>query len=536
MGTVVPEGRTLWPPRKDAITMSSRGRSKKHPKIVPLAVLLALASAGCDAEPKVNESFVVESLDGAARLAIPAAALPRGTSPSEVTLTRIPAGSLEPLVPRHRAAVAYELGPDGLELEEPATLTVRIAAAENKPYLVAHVSRTSAGTRIETPEPTWARIPAAEASTYTHEVRISAAHFSRVEVLEGEEGLYSADVQIDAHDTVVGGTAAVGLSGSTITGALEMWMGCVAGTTESSVFVRSWSSPSALSPMRIDHLDPPSPDVGATFRPQQPGAFSVNAELSLGFVTQRTCAGETLPTPWWVPVFNASTPIHQALAVITDAILDYIDSVSTGSTTFESTRNDLQSHGAARYTESLGGAAARFNDSVLECGEIRDDGTITVCPTGVLDVPEGDVYVVTSTMTGPLPSAGADEGHHYVYGLVFESNGLPDDDWVFVPPYDWDYFLGTDRWYQLAWNPTTAAWTLDVSQVDATQAIAPATSSVRAAIHGDTVTWFVPASELPAAQPTYRVTAFGHDGAYSASDRGGDVSGADPTEALTPLP
>jgi hypothetical protein len=525
--------------RKEVVIMNSLGRVDRALASwgALVACVVSMGIAGCGDEVKASEAFVVESLDGVARISVPAGALPRGTAASEVTLTRLEAASLDPLVPRFTAAAAYELGPDGLVLSEPATLSVRVTAAEYEPYLVVHVSRSDSGAAVlETPEPTWVRLSAAQSTTYTHEVRIPVAHFSRVEVLVGETDMYSAAVAIDATDTVVGGTTAVGLTESTLSGSLDFGMGCVEGATASTAFVRSWTSASMLEPSRIDFLDPPSPDISATFRPTQAGSLSVDAELSLQFVTQRTCAGEQLPTPWWVPIFRASTPIHNVVAAMVDAILDYIDSISTNPTTFESVRNDLQAFGATRYVESLAGANARFNNSVLECGTTRDDGTITVCPTGVLDVPEGDVYVVTSTLTGPLPSAGNDDGHHFIYSVVFDSDGDPTNDWQFNPPFDWDYFLGTDRWYQLMWNPDTTAWSLTVTQVDATQATAASASAVRAALNGDTVTWFIPAVELPAVQPGYRVTAFGHDGAYSESDRGGDVSGADPTEPLTLLP
>jgi hypothetical protein len=497
---------------------------------------MALGIIGCGDDVEPNKAFVVESIDGIARLSIPAGALPRGTAASAVTLTRLEAATLEPLVPRFTAVAAYELGPDGLVLSEPATLSVRVNAAESEPYLVVHVSRSDSGAAVlETPEPTWIRLSAAE-PTYTHEVRIPVAHFSRVEVLVGETDMYTATVAVDATDTVVDGTTAVAVTESTLSGALDFGMGCVEGATATSAFVRSWTSAAMLAPSRIDFLDPPSPDISATFRATGAGTFSVDAELSLQFVTQRTCAGEQLPTPWWVPTFRVSTPIHNVVAAMVDALLDYIDSISTNPTTFESVRNDLQSFGATRYTESLAGADARFNNSVLECGTTRDDGTITVCPTGVLDVLEGDVFVVTSSLAGPLPSAGNDDGHHFIYSVVFDSDGDPTNDWQFNVPFDWDYFRDTDRWYQLMWNPSTSAWSLTVTQVDGTQATAPSASAVRAALNGDTITWFIPATELPAAQPGYRVTAFGHDGAYSASDRGGDVSGADPTEPLTLLP
>jgi hypothetical protein len=121
---------------------------------------------------------------------------------------------------------------------------------------------------------------------------------------------------------------------------------------------------------------------------------------------------------------------------------------------------------------------------------------------------------------------------------VFESDGDSSNDWVFQSPYDWDYFQGADRWYQLIWSHTSAQWSLTVTQVDSSQSTAnvSSTSAVRALIDNETVIFYIPRSELAGAAPAYRVAAFAHDGSYSEQSRGGDVSGANPTEPLTPLP
>ena len=55
-------------------------------------------------------------------------------------------------------------------------------------------------------------------------------------------------------------------------------------------------------------------------------------------------------------------------------------------------------------------------------------------------------------------------------------------------------------------------------------------------IESDTIVFFISASEFDAAQPGYRLTAFGHDGFFSPDHRGADVSGADPTEPLMLVP
>ena len=44
--------------------------------------------------------------------------------------------------------------------------------------------------------------------------------------------------------------------------------------------------------------------------------------------------------------------------------------------------------------------------------------------------------------------------------------------------------------------------------------------------------FFISADEFSSPDPGYRLTAFGHDGFFSPSDRGGDVTGENPTEPL----
>jgi len=95
-------------------------------------------------------------------------------------------------------------------------------------------------------------------------------------------------------------------------------------------------------------------------------------------------------------------------------------------------------------------------------------------------------------------------------------------------------FRDTDRWYQLNYSPVTSSWTIAVTQWDGAQA-QPITSGARAVMMGNALFWFIPASELTAATPPFRVSAFRHDGTYAAAASAGDVNGADPTEALTPL-
>jgi len=123
-----------------------------------------------------------------------------------------------------------------------------------------------------------------------------------------------------------------------------------------------------------------------------------------------------------------------------------------------------------------------------------------------------------------------DPDHFYTYAAVFDADGDPSNNFQFNPPYNWDYFQNTDRWYSLDWDPDLAEWFLSVSDVAQQLYIAP--SKARAVIFEDVIVFFIPAEEFSVEQPGFRLTAFGHDGTYALEKSSGDVTGADPTENL----
>ena len=142
------------------------------------------------------------------------------------------------------------------------------------------------------------------------------------------------------------------------------------------------------------------------------------------------------------------------------------------------------------------------------------------------------MFAFTMVLAADVPTADAD--HSFIYSVVLDSDDAAANNWVFVPPYDWDLFQGADRWYQLVWDHLKQLWSLSVTQVDDQQQNSDvASSGARAVISGRSVTFYIPAAEIPAMNPGYRLTAFGHDGNYSETDRGADVTGADPTKPLT---
>ena len=225
--------------------------------------------------------------------------------------------------------------------------------------------------------------------------------------------------------------------------------------------------------------------------------------------------------------------IVDPLQITTDEIGDWIDSISGVIAAYRAGEIDVET--ALAWLMHISDAAAMrlYNQSEFECGQADP---FVVCTEEVLDVPEGAVLVVAVKHAAPIPLDSTERS--YVYALVFDSDGDPSNDWVFQEPFDFDYFQGADRWYQLIYDHQAGAWFLEVTQLEPGPAFPPglAPSAVRALIHEEWVVWFVPISELPGYPVEYRVTAFGHDGAFTQETRGGDVLGEDPTVPMPVAP
>ncbi|MEO0493285.1 MAG: hypothetical protein AAF081_07705 [Actinomycetota bacterium] len=222
-------------------------------------------------------------------------------------------------------------------------------------------------------------------------------------------------------------------------------------------------------------------------------------------------------------------PADPAFRGVADLIGDLLDSISTERPTF--VRDDIDIVELTRTIARMSQAEVDrvFNNSTIECG--ATEPFLVVCGDDVLPMPAGDVYVLGMRLAAPV--ALADPEQSFVYSAVFDTDGDPTNDWVFNPPFDFDLFQGADRWYQLTWDHRGGEWFVTTSQVDSNQQVALASSAVRVVVAGENVVFFVPASE--AGDGAHRLTSFGHDGTFSPSDRGADVSGVDPTEPLTEL-
>jgi hypothetical protein len=216
-----------------------------------------------------------------------------------------------------------------------------------------------------------------------------------------------------------------------------------------------------------------------------------------------------------------------------DLVRDAIDSLSGRSAAYQGSEIDI----ARSWVMMINGGAAfqlnAFGNTVYPCGA---SDPLVACATDVLDMPAGETLVVAVRMDADIQTTSTERS--YIYSIVFDSDGDPANDWVFNPPFDWDYFQGADRWYQAIYDHTTGEWWVDVTQLTADGSFPQLSeaSSVRLVVDGPWAVWFIPTTEFEVYPAPFRVTAFAHDGFYSESSRGGDVMGADPTEPLVVPP
>lgn len=228
---------------------------------------------------------------------------------------------------------------------------------------------------------------------------------------------------------------------------------------------------------------------------------------------------------------NSDIP-EEELDYIEDALRDWLDSISGNTPTYTPPAIDMRLYGGVRLNLTGPGVMEAWGNTIYECGT-NEGGRIVVCPTDVQSMPAagGDVWMFAMAFAEAVPQASTD--HSFTYSAVFDSDGDSANDWQFFPPFDFDLFRDTDRWYQLVWDHSAGQWLISVTQIDGNQQPTVVPSAVRAVIEGDTIVFFIPASEFALDAPPYRLTSFGHDGLFSESDRGADVSGTDPTAPLT---
>lgn len=276
--------------------------------------------------------------------------------------------------------------------------------------------------------------------------------------------------------------------------------------------------------------------VGAPTEPA-PIVEDAGAAVSVGDESEIEEVPPTLvPTPTLSPLdfvlmfgnFTEEQKAQTAIAYILDPEGDWIYSIANQIIILRMAQTDITGSLGVWLAMAHSTTSGWFNNSLFPC-DTEIEGGMVICTETAEPMPEGNVLMLVMQLAGDIPLQDPDR--FYTYAAVLDADGESSNNFQFQSPYDWDYFQGTDRWYSLDWDPTQSSWILYVSDVAKNEWSSP--SKARAVIHGDVVVFFIPAEELGVDQPGYRLTAFGHDGTYALEQSSGDVTGADPTEALT---
>ncbi len=161
-----------------------------------------------------------------------------------------------------------------------------------------------------------------------------------------------------------------------------------------------------------------------------------------------------------------------------------------------------------------------------------DELVIVVCPDSDLPFPDEPAAWVFVGMNASIPAVEGGPGE-FIYSYVLDADGDPANDWQTQGPYTWDFYQGTDTWFELIRGAEDGEWRATTSRVTADQQIEPIDLPFRVIIWDNIIWWWVPESSAPTDAP-FRVSAFAHDGTYSPRSSSGDVPGANPTEGLLP--
>lgn len=479
-----------------------------------------------DAGFATHESFTVESPDGLAVLTVAPNSLPLGVEPSDI---RIEPGAAHNLEPADGVEVLIELQllPDGVVFREPAVLELTHSNVAQTTTLLLISEGTidgldwepmNEGARLVAQVPHFSDVVATRFSSWFLETTLPFA-----DMVVGGPGVYAARLQREP-EAVLG----------TITdfGPVQI----VTAVTESR-YRPDWEEEAnhTLEKLLPDDVVAASVPLEAVVRCTGAGIVEGQAsaiyEDTLLIRTVDAESGEELARTMTRSAFVAGqTAEGECEAADPETPGNCNDSESARVCSYFAAHVDIVGQAVNRLELDAAAVETMFGNTAFECGEVLSNSSRTVCTAAPSDVPVGGMWSLTTKVDAPIPTE--DRTRSYIYAAVFESDDNPDNDWRFVDPFDHDYFQGTDRWYQLIWDHTTETWSLTVTQVSESQTTMSVPSAARVFITGDTITWYIPETELPSSNPEYRLSAFGHDGAFNPDDRGGDVTGVDPTAPL----
>ena len=495
----------------------------------------------------------VVSADGLATLRFSEGALPAGVERDQVKVTVLDSGALSGDLKGWVWSAGYRLEPDGTTLLSEAKLQLTLTPPNTGPLLLLHQRRGDAESAVLSQ-----RLRDESTGELTG-YEIELTHFSTLIALSNpDDPSIATRVVIPARDRIVGESFIVGAE---ITPQLrgEKEMPAFAPNLDEFPARRlTWDTSlwsydgiadaydAAIQPAYLrlapDSVRGPRTTATARFSCVAEGPYDITLRPTayipamLAFIREgQPVTRESGPLKMFGYVSREELAAS-CVAPTSDATGDCVDSVSSRDCTYRSGQIDITGHDGRSESITDQEAAALYGSEGRYACE-RDDsargGDKVVCPAGSEVMPAGTVHTYTMLLKQAVPLA--DEGRSFIYSLVFDSDGNSANNWRFVEPFDWDYFQGADLWIQLIWDHRTQVWTVTVTRVDEQQHTSVlSTSTVRVIINGRAITFKVSGGEFSLAKPLFRFAAFGHDGNASENDRGGDVSGSDPSQALRP--
>jgi hypothetical protein len=215
-----------------------------------------------------------------------------------------------------------------------------------------------------------------------------------------------------------------------------------------------------------------------------------------------------------VPGTEAVEVLGTALAGDPGAFCYGLDPDVSDEPTLHSSNEVPRAPGAGDHSETLARLAAQVtldadqiaSTPMLACG--NHDGSQTYCVNPAQALVPGDYLLVGNVLHGAPPSVPQS---YITYGLVFDGDGDPANDFQADPAYPNDWYQGTDTWYELEFDPA-CGWFATATKMTTGVPTALFGTAARVIVVDNAVTLLVPAGDFAAPAPAHRITAFDHPG------------------------
>jgi len=170
-------------------------------------------------------------------------------------------------------------------------------------------------------------------------------------------------------------------------------------------------------------------------------------------------------------------------------------------------------------------------DTFFPCdpGVPEGQDTMTLCSEEA-GTSAGDQYIMVYTvLDGSVPWQGLT--YYYTYAVVLETDGNPDNGWIFREPYNNDSYQGGDVVLEVTYDRGSQSW--HFYTVDMNNNFSAYPIDARVIFWDNTLFWIFDSSSFPTNPPGVRVTAFLTEGGFAAHECGMDIDGPDSTGFTT---